>query len=72
MTDLLTPRQLEILELVSLGKTNAAIAARLGLSKFGVDHAVITIRNKLEARDRAHAVRRAFEQGLLPVGKGQR
>ena len=52
----LTDREVEVLELVADGATNADIAARLGLSVRTVDHHVSAILSKLGARSRREAV----------------
>jgi DNA-binding NarL/FixJ family response regulator len=52
----LTDREVEVLELVAEGATNAEIAARLGLSVRTVDHHVSAILSKLGARSRREAV----------------
>jgi DNA-binding NarL/FixJ family response regulator len=53
----LTTRQLEILELLSEGLPNAAIAQRLFLSTRTVEHYVSAILDKLGARSRTEASR---------------
>jgi len=61
----LTPREGEVLRLMVAGKSNADIARRLYLSKGTVKNHVSHILAKLGARDRAQAVRRAVEWGVL-------
>ena len=61
----LTPREREALRLMAAGKSNADIARELCLSKGTVKNHVSHILSKLGARDRAQAVRRAVEWGLL-------
>jgi two-component system response regulator DesR len=62
---LLTGRELEVLELIGSGATNREIAADLELSANTVkDHASALYR-KIKARNRADAVVRARELGLL-------
>lgn len=66
-----TDTELDVLQLVSHGHTNAVIAARLGLTENGVKHILRAIYVRLSARDRAHAVRRGFEHGYLRPDRQQ-
>jgi DNA-binding NarL/FixJ family response regulator len=59
----LTARQLDVLELLAEGCSNAAIAERLVLSVRTVDHHVAALMAKLAAATRHEAVERATEQG---------
>lgn len=61
----LTPRQQQVLELVSEGLRNREIGERLFLSTRTVDHHVAAILRKLEARTRSEAVRRAARLGIV-------
>lgn len=54
----LTPRQLEILELVREGLTTAQIAARLHISPKTADHHISAVLTKMNVRSRADAARR--------------
>jgi len=65
LTERLTPRERQVLRLMTEGMTNAEIAARLVLSEGTVKNHVSHILGKLKARDRAHAARLAVEWGLL-------
>jgi DNA-binding CsgD family transcriptional regulator len=60
----LTPRESEVLGLVSQGMRNAEIADRLVVSERTVDHHVAAILRKLEVRTRAEASVRALQLGL--------
>jgi DNA-binding NarL/FixJ family response regulator len=60
----LTDREREVLEEIAQGSSNAAIAARLGLSVKTVRNHVSTILGKLMVVDRAQAIVRAREAGL--------
>jgi DNA-binding NarL/FixJ family response regulator len=60
----LTARQLEVLELVVAGLTNAEIAARLVVSPRTVEHHVAAVLAKLGAPTRRDAARRASELQL--------
>jgi DNA-binding NarL/FixJ family response regulator len=61
----LTPRQLEILVLLSEGLTNEAISRRLFLSPKTVGHHVEAILERLGAKSRTEAVFVARQRGLL-------
>lgn len=62
----LTPRQMDVLELLAGDLTNAEIADRLFLSTRTVDHHVSAILLKLAARSRSDAVSAAQKAGVLP------
>ena len=61
----LTPRELEVLALLTQGLRNVAIAERLVLSPRTVDHHVSSILGKLGARTRGEAVAEAHRLGLI-------
>jgi DNA-binding CsgD family transcriptional regulator len=61
----LTARQLEVLELLAEGLTNAEIAERLVVSPRTAEHHVAAVLAKLGATTRREAVRRASELRLL-------
>lgn len=63
--DSVTARQLQVLELVAAGLTNAAIAERLYITEKTVGHHVSAILARLDARTRTQAVAVARERGLL-------
>jgi DNA-binding NarL/FixJ family response regulator len=63
----LTPRELEVLELLAEGLPNKAIAARLGISDQTVKFHVSSICGKLGAANRTDAVRRALRRGLITL-----
>jgi DNA-binding CsgD family transcriptional regulator len=61
----LTPRQLEVLELLAEGMRDSEIAARLVLSERTVGHHVGAILRKLDARNRGQATVEAVRLGLV-------
>jgi DNA-binding NarL/FixJ family response regulator len=60
----LTAREVEILDLIAHGHSNAKIAARLFVSPNTVRNHISHIFGKLQVADRAHAIVRAREAGL--------
>ncbi|EHR53788.1 response regulator containing a CheY-like receiver domain and an HTH DNA-binding domain [Saccharomonospora marina XMU15] len=74
----LSRREYQVLQLVAEGLENAAIAKTLFLSVETVRTHVKSILRKLSARDRTHAVSKAFRSGILvaraegaPPGEGE-
>ncbi|MEV7356808.1 MULTISPECIES: response regulator transcription factor [unclassified Kitasatospora] len=66
----LSPRELEVLELVASGATNREAAARLFISEATVKTHLIHVYAKLDVKDRASAVAAAYNLGLLtPTGR---
>jgi DNA-binding CsgD family transcriptional regulator/tetratricopeptide (TPR) repeat protein len=63
----LTARQLEVLELIADGLTNAQIADRLVVSIRTVDHHVSAVLQKLGVRSRDEATVAARELGIVPA-----
>ena len=63
--DALSDRELEVLTLISQGETNRGAAARLFISEATVKTHLLHIYEKLGVGDRAAAVARAYERGLL-------
>jgi DNA-binding NarL/FixJ family response regulator len=62
--DELTPREVEVLKLIAAGLSNNEIADQLVLSNATVKTHINRIFYKTGARDRAQAVRYAYQQGL--------
>ncbi|MDH6705446.1 DNA-binding NarL/FixJ family response regulator [Kitasatospora sp. MAA19] len=66
----LSPRELEVLELVASGVTNREAAVRLFISEATVKTHLIHVYAKLDVKDRASAVAAAYNLGLLtPTGR---
>jgi DNA-binding NarL/FixJ family response regulator len=63
----LTPRELEVLQLVRDGCKNKQIADQLSISENTVNFHIKNIVDKLDANDRTHAVTIAVRRGLLPL-----
>src|SRR5258706_2799795 len=63
----LTPREVEVLELLAEGLPNKAIADRLTISDQTVKFHVASISAKLGAANRTDAVRRAVRLGLITL-----
>lgn len=61
----LTPREVEIVQLIAEGLRNADIAKRMFLSIKTVDHHVSSVLSKLGVRSRAEVIREAGRLGLL-------
>lgn len=66
----LTPRELEVLTLLTTGKTNRQIARELHLSLSTVKRNLERIISKLEVSDRTQAAVKAVELGLLDPTRG--
>ena len=63
----LTPREVQVLELLAEGLPNKAIAARLGVSDQTVKFHVASVCGKLGAANRTQAVRVAVRRGLVSL-----
>ena len=63
--DPLSPREIEVLRLVSAGATNREVAAKLFLTEATIKSHLLNIYTKLGVNDRAAAVTEAFHRGLL-------
>jgi DNA-binding NarL/FixJ family response regulator len=65
--DELTPREVEVLELLAEGLANKAIGIRLNISDQTVKFHVASIIGKLGASNRTDAVRLAVRRGLISL-----
>jgi DNA-binding NarL/FixJ family response regulator len=63
----LTPRELQVLQLIRDGSKNKQIADQLSISENTVNFHIKNIVDKLGANDRTHAVTIAVRRGLLPL-----
>ena len=63
----LTPREVQVLELLAEGLPNKAIAVKLQISDQTVKFHVSSISGKLGAKNRTDAVRRAVRRGLITL-----
>jgi DNA-binding NarL/FixJ family response regulator len=70
--DLLTPRQSDILRLVSIGHTNREIAEMLEISVRTVEVHRFNLMRRLNVRNVAQLLRRALQLGLLAKTFGAR
>lgn len=65
--DVLTPRELQVLELVAAGLPNKAIAMELGISEHTAKFHVGSLLTKLDAASRTEAVTIAARRGILII-----
>ena len=63
----LTPREVQVLELLAEGLANKAIAERLHISDQTVKFHMASIAGKLGAANRTDVVRRAVRRGLIAL-----
>jgi len=67
---LLTPREIEVLQAIAAGATNAEVAARLHMAEGTVKTHIGNLLSKLHCRDRVALVLFAFQTGLAdPAGQ---
>jgi DNA-binding NarL/FixJ family response regulator len=69
--DELTPRELEVFELLARGMSNGEIAQTLFIGETTVKTHVARIMMKLSVRDRVQAVVLAYETGIVSPGKSR-
>jgi DNA-binding NarL/FixJ family response regulator len=65
--DELSPRELEVLQLLAQGASNKAIAGQLALAENTVKSHISRIFDKLDVQNRAEAVTTAIKRGLLTI-----
>jgi two-component system NarL family response regulator len=62
-----SPRELEILEMLSKGFTNKEIGRAFGISRYTVRNHINSINQKLEVCDRTEAASVAMKQGIISI-----
>jgi DNA-binding NarL/FixJ family response regulator len=67
LIEALTPREIEVLRLMSDGLVNKEIAGRLGISEHTAKFHVASILGKLQASSRTDAVAQGMRRGLIPI-----
>ncbi|WP_026370394.1 LuxR C-terminal-related transcriptional regulator [Kallotenue papyrolyticum] len=65
----LSPREIEVLELVAAGRTNKEIAVKLNISNQTVKNHISSILRKLAVNDRTQAVVYAMRRGWIKVAQ---
>jgi DNA-binding NarL/FixJ family response regulator len=63
----LTPREVEVLQLIAAGNSNKSLADKLAVSEETVKMHVKNILSKLDANDRTHAVTIAVKRGIMEL-----
>ena len=63
----LTPREIEVLQLIAAGHPNKQIAWRLGVGEETVKSNIKSIFAKLQVNDRTHAVTTAAKRGIIEL-----
>jgi DNA-binding NarL/FixJ family response regulator len=63
----LTPREIDVLRLISAGNANKQIADQLSIGEASVKSHVANILSKLGANDRAHAVTIGLKRGIIEL-----
>ena len=67
LPDMLTPREIEVLQLLAEGVGNKEIASRLGVSEHTVKFHVASIMGKLGAESRTEAVMLGIRHGIILI-----
>lgn len=65
--DALTPREIDVLQLIASGNANKRIADHLSISEASVKSHVANILSKLGANDRTHAVTIGLRRGIIEL-----
>ena len=65
--DQLTPREIEVLRLIAVGKANKLVASDLAITEETVKGHVKSILSKLGASGRTHAVTIALKRGIIEI-----
>ena len=64
----LTPRELEVLQLMALSWETSRIGEELGISKYTVRNHISNLRRKLNANNKLDAVITGIRMGIVPIG----
>ncbi len=67
-SDCLTPRELEIVRLITLGKGNKQVAAQLGIAVRTAETHRANVMRKLNLHNLAEVVHYALVRGLVEIG----
>jgi DNA-binding NarL/FixJ family response regulator len=65
---ILSEREMEVLQLLAEGNSTPEIATHLFISQKTVKNHLASIYEKIDARDRTHAVIRAVKMGIIKIG----
>jgi DNA-binding NarL/FixJ family response regulator len=65
--DVLTRREIEVLQLIASGNPNKLVADKLSVSEDTIKMHVKSILSKLGANDRTHAVTIALKRGIIDL-----
>ena len=65
---IVTPREVEVLQLIADGCSTGEVAEQLYISQKTVKNHLASIYQKLEARDRTQAVLQAVRMGIVRLG----
>ena len=65
---ILSDREMEVLQLLAEGQSTPEIASNMFISQKTVKNHLASIYEKIDARDRTHAVIRAVKMGIIKIG----
>jgi DNA-binding NarL/FixJ family response regulator len=65
--DELSPREIEVLQLIASGNSNREIGDQLNIGEVTVKSHVTNILSKLSANDRTHAVTIGLKRGVIAL-----
>jgi DNA-binding NarL/FixJ family response regulator len=65
---ILSEREMEVLQLLAEGQSTPEIASNMFISQKTVKNHLASIYEKIDARDRTHAVIRAVKMGIIKIG----
>jgi len=66
-TEILTPKEIDVLRLIAAGNANKQIAAQLSVTEETIKSRVKNILDKLGANDRTHAVSIGLKRGMIEL-----